>query len=486
MKKNAAAPPAPPIGEMVRLETLKLDDTNTNRHDQRGIDAIKYSLREFGQQKPIVIDRKGTVRAGNGTYQAARGLGWEWIWCVKTKLDGAKLRAYAHGDNRSARFSKDEDAAVAALLLDLQKEDERLILAAGYTDSEADKVLRAAEKSREAAGAVDDVPEPPRKPTCQPDDTWDLGPHRIHCGDATASATYVKLFGVATHAKPAACVFTDPPYGVDYDNQKCGPDRPERLAVAGDKAAGKDLVELVAGALKHAVANSRDTAAFYIWHASSTREDFTRAMKMAGLEERQYLIWSKTNHVLSRNHYQWSHEPCFYAAKAGQVPAWYGAQGSEMTVWAVAIQGREASAYTVAGGVVVVSDEGELFVSDRRPKGKKGLRVVRLEEGQRVLLDTNGAAGTLWTVQKDHAPEHPTAKPVELARRALINSTKRGDVVLDPFMGGGSTLLACDLLGRAFRGAELEPAYVDVAVKRWQRLTGKRATCANRPEATIA
>lgn len=467
--------------ERLRLEDLKLDEANTNRHDQRGLDAIKASLQRFGQQKPIVVDREGVVRAGNGAYQAARALGWTHIDVVRTNLTGAAKKAWAHADNRTARFSKDDDAGVAALVLELQKEDGALVFAMGYNDAETAKLLHAVEKAA-APPDVDDVPEPPKKPVSRPGDIWELGPHCLVCMDATQPETYGHL---AFMEKAAQCVFTDPPYGVAYDNQKFGPDRPKRLAVAGDKTAGNELVDLVAAALRLSADRCAPTAAFYIWHAWSNRDDFARAMKMAGLEEKQEIIWAKTNHVLSRAHYHWQHEPCFYAAKAGQTPAWHGDR-TQMSVWKIGIQGRTGGAFTVAGGVVVLSKDGEIFVSDRRPSGKNGLRVVRLEEEGKVLLDSNGAGGTIWEVQKDHAPEHPTAKPVELARRALGNSTKRGDVVLDPFLGGGCTLLACEQMGRICRGIEMEPAYVDVTVARWQRLTGNRARCANRPGVGIA
>lgn len=489
-KTRRIRPPVPPASpglsiERLRLEDLKLDEANTNRHDQRGLEGIKASLKRFGQQKPIVVDGDNVVRAGNGCYQAARALGWTHIDAVRTKLAGNEKKAWAHADNRTARFSKDDDTAVASLLIELRREDASLIYASGYTEQEEDKLLHAVEKAGTPI-PEDDMPELPRKPVAQLGDLWELGPHRLVCGDATNAELYVDLMKAGPGTMdPAHCVFTDPPYGVAYDNQKCGPGRPKRLAVAGDKAGGNELVDLVADALRRCCQIALPTAAFYIWHASTTRDDFARAMKMAGLEEQQYLIWAKTNHVLSRAHYHWAHEPCFYASKAGQTPAWHGDR-AQMSVWKVGMQGRTGGAFTVAGGVVVLSPMGEIFITDRRPKGKKGLRVVRLEEGGQVLLDGNTGAGTLWEVQKDHLPEHPTAKPVELARRALANSTKRGDIVLDPFLGGGCTLLACEQMGRICRAVELEPAYVDVAVKRWQRLTGNRARCADRPEATIA
>lgn len=460
--------------ERIALEALTLDPNNTNRHDQRGIDAIKASLNSFGLQKPIVIDKDNVVIAGNGTYQAARALGWTYIDAVRSSLTKGRRKAYAHGDNRSARFAKEDDQAVALLLAELHAEEESLVYAAGYTGDEEAALLK--DHGVQAPPDQDEVPTAPNRPIPRRGDVWEMGPHRIVCGDSTQAETYQSLM---PKGERAACVFTDPPYGVSYQSQSG-----KHAKIAGDAETGNALVELVAAVLARCNEAAKETAAFYIWHASSTRADFERAISMAGLQEVQYLFWAKPSPVLGHADYQWAHEPCFYAAKAGQKPAWYGGR-AQSTVWRVGVQGRGAGWYAVAGGIVLMARNGELYLTDRRPKGKKGLRVVRVEDGQKIHLDTNLAAGTVWEVGREHAPEHPTAKPVELARRAIGNSTKREDLVLDPFLGGGCTLVAAEATGRVCRGVELEPAYVHVTIDRWQQMTGQRAQCVNRPEARI-
>ncbi len=263
----------------------------------------------------------------------------------------------------------------------------------------------------------------------------------------------------------AAIVHTDPPYGVSYEAGAWE-------AIAGDERRRDDLVALLLAALRLAVEHARDDAAFYVWHASATREDFTYALKAAGLEERQYLVWAKGRAVLGHAHYQWAHEPCFYASKAGQQAAWHGDR-TQQTVWRLATGADGSLAIALGRGLLVSDGQGhELFLA---PAPRRKLRHVRLGPGEHVEVLGGDSSGTVWEVAHDTVLEHPTQKPVELARRAIVNSSAPGEIVVDPFLGSGSTLIAAEVEGRRCVGFELEPRYVDVVLRRWEILTDRAA-----------
>lgn len=314
-------------------------------------------------------------------------------------------------------------------------------------------------------GAVEPVPaggaEAKIRARAQTGDLWALGNHRLLCGDATSAADLERLMA----GQAAALVFTDPPYGVDYTPKAKG-----RRKIAGDALERDALATLLTSALGLAMVHARDDAAFYVWHASATRETFAWSLKAVGLEEHQYLIWAKPTPVLGQADYQWAHEPCFYASKMGRRPAWYGGR-NQATVWRLQTGTSDVRAVTLGPGVLLSDGRGrEVFVG--RPP-KRRLRHYRLEAGE--VLSLVDGEGTVWEVGRDAGAAHPTQKPVELAARAIANSSRQGEVVLDPFAGSGSTLLAAEAAGRRCYAVEIDRAYCDVIVARWEQLTGDKA-----------
>lgn len=287
---------------------------------------------------------------------------------------------------------------------------------------------------------------------------WRMGPHRLLCGDSTDPDSYRRLMGV----ERAACLFTDPPYGVDYEA-----DSGKFEIIANDELKYDDLAEFLTAALRPAVKCLSQQGAAYIWHASSTRDDFSYALKACGLEERQYLIWAKPAPVLGWGDYQWGHEPCFYCSHAGESPMFYGARDNQ-TVWRIAGHLSDGNlGISHAGGVLITDGHGhQLFVTDKPPKGKKP-RHVRLDEQALIL---NDAMTDLWEVSRTTSGVHPTEKPAELARKALENSTQPDEIVLDPFGGSGSTLVGAIQAGRRARVIELMPAYAAVILARAEEM----------------
>ena len=194
----------------IKIDELACDPANVRAHDGKNLDAIKGSLQRFGQQKPIVVDEKGIVIAGNGTLTAARALGWDAINIVRTELAGAEATAYAIADNRTAELAEWDDEALAKQLSALQIEDEALVEAAGFTDAELTALVDEVTGITEGNTDPDEVPEVPEEPTAQRGQTWQLGNHRLMCGDSTSADDVAALMD----GQKADMVFTDPPYGI--------------------------------------------------------------------------------------------------------------------------------------------------------------------------------------------------------------------------------------------------------------------------------
>jgi len=189
--------------ETVSIDSLSFDPANVRKHGERNLATIKASLQRFGQQKPIVVDANGVVRAGNGTLAAAKALGWKEIAVVRSTLAGSEATAYAIADNRTAELAEWDEDALAETLSALQCEDEALLDAAGFDSAELSKMIDGMAEVTE-----DEVTEPPAEPITKPGDLWLLGDHRVLCGDSSDPRDYLKLMSEETHQ----LTVLDPPY----------------------------------------------------------------------------------------------------------------------------------------------------------------------------------------------------------------------------------------------------------------------------------
>lgn len=422
-------------------------------HLVSGHQRVKHLQPNARIDKTAQIDDAGTVAIGRIWISGSKSWPYREVdWDEETE-SAALIAANAQG----GAF---EDVSLTALVkgLDLKGFDLDLLGLDNLEDLLAD--------ANAPAGAADSAPSVASgKPNAKRGDVWILGDHRLMCGDSTSREDVERLMGV----QRAHLVFTDPPYGVDYKSEGNDFD-----VIKGDEQRDDGLYQLVCGALKQAVAFAVDTAAFYVWHASSTRREFEDALRDAGLSERQYLIWVKNAIVLGRADYHWAHEPCFYAAKTGHKPAWHGDR-AQPTVWRATLKQREGLATTL-GQAIVLSDGGghTLALTPNLPKAKKH-RSIRLERGVPVHIETASDMADVFEVARDHDYVHPTQKPVELATIAIKNSTKPGEIVLDLFGGSGTTLMGAEATGRQARLLELDQQYVDAIIKRWQDATQRTA-----------
>lgn len=439
---------------------------NPRSHPPAQVTMLAGMMQRHGVDQPIAVDEEGVILKGHGRRLAALEAGFEeYPVVVHHGLPEVEKRAMRLQDNQVALLSTWDKELIQGEIGTLKIEGYD-IPTLGFTEVALRGWGVDGAGENATSGDPEDTPPVPTKPVVRLGDLWVLGDHRLICGDATQPATWTKLFGT----DKASMVFTDPPYGVSYEAQsgKFG-------VIKGDAKRRDDLFKMLVGAFKLMAKHAGGDAGMYIWHASSTREDFAQAMKAAGIFERQYLIWAKPSIVLGHADYSWQHEPCFYASVGDRRPAFYG-ERAEGTVWHVEMVATKDIAATVGTGVMLLDGKGNsLYVQSSAPKSKK-LRQIRIDPGSTVLLSGSDRQDTtVWQVARDTSPEHPTQKPVELARRAIENSSRPSEIVADPFLGSSTTLIGAEMTTRRCYGSELDPAYCDVGILRWQKFTGRAA-----------
>lgn len=434
---------------------------NWREHPKHQADVMEDTLEQIGWVQNIVVN-KTTGRIVDGHLRVALALKEELATIPVTYVelsDAEEAQALATIDPVSAMARTNKDAL--ARVLDSVRTDSEAInkmieatakKAGLFTDDKNREKEEALEEAKAERQALID------KYQVRQGQLWAMGKHRLMVGDSTDAETYKTLMG----AERAACLFTDPPYGVDYEARSG-----KFEIIVNDDLKYDDLAKFLVAALRPAVKHLSKQGSAYIWHASSTRDDFSDAIKKIGLEERQYLIWAKPAAVLGWGDYRWGHEPCFYCCHAGEQPMFYGDRENQ-TVWRIAGRLEDGSVgVTAAGGVLITDGDGHaIYVTDKAPKGKKP-RHVRIESESVVLADGDS---DLWQVDRVSQTVHPTEKPAELARKALLNSTQESEIVLDPFAGSGSTLVAAEHIGRRARLVELMPEYAAVILARAERL----------------
>jgi DNA modification methylase len=376
-------------------------------------------------------------------------------------------------DNRIAELSEMNEIKLAEMIKEIEQSGDVLdIKITGFDETELNKLLQqvAQEIGTQVPDNIDDIPDMPDDPQqlmTQPGDLWILGEHRLLCGDATKLEHARKLM----NGQLAHMVNIDPPYGVAYNAASGKFD----IIKNDDKQQDELINTLLLPIFQVGHAITVPTAGFYIWHAWATHQDFDYAIAAAGLLERQCIIWVKPNLAMGHNDYQWAHEPCYYCNKAGETPSFYGDR-AQASVWRLSYRTAAASAMVLGTGIVVLDGKGgKLFIAAKPPKNKKA-RTIRLNEGQELFIYQEDALQDIWEISRDtNKAFHPTQKPVELAIRAIENSSQPGQIVWDGCLGSGSTLIGAEVTGRKCYGTEITQYYTDMIVKRWEAATGRQA-----------
>lgn len=405
----------------VGIGDIKPYDNNAKEHPREQIEQIKKSILEYGNNDPIAVDENNIIIEGHGRYIALQELGHDTVEIIRLEhLTEEQKKAYRLVHNKLTMNSDFDIERLEAELADLQIQDMQEFgfdfLPDFATDTPTDDL-------------IDEILQDEAEPRTKTGDIWLLGKHRLICGDCTERANIERLLD----GKKADLLLTDPPYNVAVENS-------DGLTIANDNMSGTAFYEFLKSAFISADAVMKEGAAFYIWHGESEGLNFRRACEYAGWDIKQCLIWVKNQNTIGRQDYQWRHEPCLYGWKSG---------GAHFFV-----KNRKQS--------TVIDNDIELDL----------LSEDELRELIKDLLEPS-------TIIREDKPlkngEHPTMKPIPLIKKQVKNSTKKGGAVLDIFGGSGTTLIACEELGRICYMSELDPIYCDVIIKRWEELTGETA-----------
>lgn len=402
---------ASPVAELRPIDSLKPYPRNARTHSEEQVAQIAASIKEFGWTTPVLVDGENGVIAGHGRLLAARKLGMAEVPVIELgRLTAAQKRAYILADNRIAE-SAGWDAELLAVELDELRDMQFDLGVIGFAPGELNELIGTPNTGYDP----DEVPPVQAEAVSKLGDVWLLGGHRLLCGDATSESDVRTLLG---DVKPLLMV-TDPPYGVEYD-----PDWRNRAKRAGGlQAYGASSIGQVENDSR---ADWREAWALfpgdvaYVWHGALHATLVAESLMATEFEIRAQVIWAKQHAPISRGHYHWQHEPCWYAVRKGGTGHWAGDR-KQTTLWQIS----NANAF--------------------------------------------GGAGD----EKKAATGHGTQKPVECMRRPIENNSEHGSAVYDPFVGSGTTIIAAEQTGRRCYAMELSPQYVDVCCERWANFTGK-------------
>lgn len=379
----------------IEVKYRKVEDlipyvNNSRKHSDEQVAQIASSIKEFGWTNPILIDGTNSIIAGHGRLMAARKLKMEEVPTIElSHLTDTQRKALVIADNKLA-LNADWDTNLLTIELDELLKDGFALDILGFNADELNALLEP--EQVEGLTDEDSVPEVPEEPKTKLGDIYQLGNHRLMCGDSTSIDAVEKLMD----GQKADMVFTDPPYGVDYKG------------IHNDSRSG--LEDLLRGVFANYIATSKSGASIYCFHSDRCADVFHNVFREF-FHFSSMIIWAKNSLTLSQTDYQSQHEPCLYGWMDNGSHSWY---------------------------------------SDRKQT-------------------------SVWKFDKERVIGHTTPKPVGLVEKAITNSSKGGDLIIDLFGGSGSTLIASEKIGRNARIMELDPKYCDVIVKRWEEFTGKQA-----------
>ena len=418
----------------MKIEQIEVDDLtpyarNSRTHSAEQIDQVAASIKEFGFTNPILIDKDIGIIAGHGRVLAAKQLNMDHVPCIRLDhLTDAQKRAYIIADNKLALNSGWDEGMLAREFEDLLNQEFNTALL-GFSEQEIGQVLQFIPDTLGETDQ-DDVPAVPDVAVTQMGEIWNCNNHRVMCGDSLSQKNLAALL----RETMADMVFTDPPYLMNFTGSppsKTGGKRPKNSnhkKIINDKmskAAGDEFLQNICATIKQFCSGP-----WYICFYRLGIDRILDAINHNKMQWRSMIVWKKNNINLSNSDYKSLYEPIITGYAEDFDPIFYGwnlehnwyGEKNERDVWEVQIP-------------------------------------------------------SIWDIAKTKVNDlHPTMKPVDLVLRAIKNSSKRGQSVLDLFLGSGTTMIAAEKIGRTCYGMELDPKYVDVIVNRWQDFTGQQAT----------
>ena len=433
----------------VEIAALKPYERNAKQHSKEQVEKIGRSIRELGFLSPCLIDQELNVIAGHGRIMAAKEIGLTEVPCVFVEgLTEKQRRAYILADNRLTELGEWDMERVQQELADLADADFDISLTGFDPDLRFDDSMGAIQDD----GWTETEPDAAEEPRSHVGDIYQLGNHRLMCGDSTDPEMVAALMA----GQKADLMVTDPPYNVGYGKSETEEQlrkrrrkvrehvQNENVFLLNDDLPEADFIEFISKAMRNGKNALKDGGVFYVWYATLVTDQFFAAMKKAELEIRQILIWVKNTFILGRQDYQWQHEPCLYGWKEGAAHYF--------------LDNRKQS--------TVIEDLMPDLNHMKKDEMAQLLREIYAEEiATDVIRESKPNVSEL----------HPTMKPLKLIARQIRNSSREGEKVLDLFGGSGTTLIACEQMNRQCFMMEFDPHYADVIVDRWEKLTGLEA-----------
>lgn len=398
---------------------------NPRKHPEKQLVKLAASITEFGFAMPVLVDKQDAIIAGEARVLAARRLGLSEVpVIVAHHWSAEQVRAYRIADNRLAELSKWDDEALAIELAAIIEFDELPIEILGWDTGEIDVILEDAPHADNdpAIDPADEQIEPPVMPVTRTGDLWQLGGHRLLCGSSLDASNWAALLGNDV----AAMVFTDPPYNVPVSGHICGLGSVSHaeFAMASGEMSKAEFTAFLTDFISQLLPHVKDGAVLDLCMDWRHLGELLTAIESNKLSLLNLCAWNKRNGGMG-SLYRSKHELIFIAKK-GKAPHTNNVELGKY--------GRyRTNVWDYAG----VNSFGKSRMSD--------------------LAD------------------HPTVKPIALVADAIRDVTKPGEIVLDAFMGSGTTILAAERSKRRGYGIEIEPRYVDVALRRWEAMTGQQA-----------
>lgn len=425
--------------------TLPLDDLtefqgNLKERDNVDIGKIIKSIKKHGFSFPFFVwnhDAINHVLDGHGRLKALQQMVAHGENIPELPIVYVDCRDEADAKEMllklNSQYGKMTAESIKDFLGDLQIDFTELAIPDGFLDLST--LEEPKEKTDDDEAPEIDYEEPAQSEQGQ---VYELGPHRLMCGDSTSAEDMAILMNGAK----ADLIVTDPPYNVAYEGNhnpltQNEHNQGKNRNIQNDKKNDQEFLEFLEKSFKNMFDYLKKGGVYYIWHADSEGFNFRKAVKDCGGVVRQCLVWVKNRIMMGRQDYQWKHEPCLYGWKEGAGHYWEGSRNLTTTI-------------------------------DDRPNYKKMSKEELLEEIKKLRGDDLPST-VIYEDRPSRSEEHPTMKPVKLFERLIKNSSKEEDIILDPFGGSGTTIIASQKLNRHARLMELDPKYCDVIRKRWTK-----------------
>jgi DNA modification methylase len=416
------------------IDTIRNYKGNPRKHPEKQIVKLKASLQEFGIVLPVLIDTQGEIIVGEAVSEAARRLGVREIPVIEADhLSPSQVKAVRLAHNRLAELSQWDERALAIELESIIDLGEVSIELLGWETAEVDILLEALPAGGTGStSAVDPADEPiagSETPVSRIGDLWQLGPHRLMCGSALESASW----DLVMDGRKAAMVFADAPYNVPVDGHVCGSGKIKHaeFAMASGEMSPKEFTEFLRTATSAMSDHLDDGSLIFLCMDWRHQLEMLKAIAACGLSLINLCVWNKSN-------------------------------------------GGMGSLYRSKHELVFVAKKGTAPHTNNVELGRYGR--------YRTNVWDYAGVNSFGSNRMEDLADHPTVKPVALVADAIRDVTRPGEIVIDGFMGSGTTILAAERTRRTAYGSEIEPRYVDVAIRRFEKLTGQSATLASTGE----